>query len=177
MEISKEREKELQIVEDIYDYCEILYNKMSESKTADYITFYNLVTELGKLVCNVDRASFWQWDKEKNVLWTISATELDRVEVADDIGIVGKALQEKRTIVTNDPYNDSDFNKSVDMRSGYTTKNVMVVPIYDINGNCIGVYEVINKNDGDFDAKRDSRKLSVVTVLCGMALQSEKFEK
>ncbi|MCR5202120.1 MAG: sensor domain-containing diguanylate cyclase [Lachnospiraceae bacterium] len=168
--------EEKQMLEDIFDYSDMLYNKMRESNAGDYLTLYNLVTELGKLLCNADRASFWQWDKEKKVLWTISATEIDRIEIPDDTGLVGKALKERKVVVTNDPYNDPNFNKEVDIKTGYTTKNIMVMPVADLNGNYIGAFQIINKLDGtDMDEKEDARKLSLATILCGMALESEKF--
>ena len=66
----------------------------------------------------------------------------------DSNGLVGKSLREKRTVITNDPYSDPDFNPSIDKKTGYVTKSVLVLPVADVNGNFIGALQLINKNDG-----------------------------
>jgi diguanylate cyclase (GGDEF)-like protein len=134
------------------------------------------MTELGRTMADADRASFWKWDKNKHQLWTTSATGVDRIVIPDNTGLVGKALKEGRVIVTNDPYNDPDFNKEVDMKTGYRTKSVLVMPVADINGAFIGAFQIINKNgDGGFDEVEDVRKLSMAALISGLAMESESF--
>ena len=90
---------------------------------------------------------------------------------------MGKALAEKRTIVTNDPYNHPDFNSDVDKKTGYVTKSILVMPISDCKGEFIGAYQAINKldNDGKFDVQADTKRLSLAAFICGITLESETF--
>jgi diguanylate cyclase (GGDEF)-like protein len=78
--------------------------------------------------------------------------------------------------VTNDPYNDPNFNRAVDLKTGYVTKSVLVMPVADINGDFIGAFQIINKNgDKGFDEVEDVRKLSVAALISGLAMESEAF--
>ena len=125
---------------------------------------------------NADRASFWKWDKRKHVLWTMTAIDVDKIEIPDDKGLVGKALRTEKTVVTNDPYSDPDFNSNVDKQTGYVTKSVLVLPVADVNGNFIGALQLLNKLDGTgFDEVEDVKKLSLAALVCGIALESETF--
>ena len=149
---------------------------MCSVEESDHKAVFEYMTELGRTMADADRASFWKWDKKKHQLWTTSATGVDRIVIPDNTGLVGKALKEGRVIVTNDPYNDPDFNKEVDMKTGYRTKSVLVMPVADINGAFIGAFQIINKNgDGGFDEVEDVRKLSMAALISGLAMESESF--
>ncbi|MBR5091456.1 MAG: sensor domain-containing diguanylate cyclase, partial [Ruminiclostridium sp.] len=99
----------------------------------------------------------------------------DRIVIPDNTGLVGKALNDECVVVTNDPYNNPYFNSDVDKKTGYVTKSILVMPIADVNGEYIGALQVINKLDGEFDAKRDVRCLSLAAIICGITLESETF--
>ena len=164
-------------IKEVFDISEQLYSDMCSGKKKDHQMLFMYLTELGKALVGADRASFWKWDKRKKTLWTTSATGVEKIEVPDDAGLVGKAIKEKRVVVTNDPYNDPDFNPEVDKKTGYLTRHVMVLPVSDINGEAIGAYQLINKIGGTegFDEKEDVRRLSLAALVCGIALESETF--
>lgn len=158
----------------IFEISDRLYHEMCSNATKDHSTLFCYLTELGKLLTNADRASFWKWDKSSHMLWTISATGTPAIFIPDNTGLVGKALRQESVVITNDPYNDPDFNPEVDKKTGYITKSVLVLPVADVNGNFIGAYQIINKLDGIF-TEEDEKKLSVAALICGLALESECF--
>ena len=160
----------------IFDITNSLYKDMCMNDSKDHALLFSYLTELSKTIVNADRASFWKWDKRRGEIWTMSATGVDRIVIPDSTGLVGKALRLKKTIITNDPYNDPDFNKEIDIKTGYTTKSVLVLPVADINGDFIGALQLINKNnDYGFDDETDPKKLSLAALMCGIALESETF--
>ena len=164
------------ILNGIYDITDSLYTDMCMNDRKDHNLLFSYLTELGKTIVDADRASFWKWDKRKGQIWTMSATGVDKIVIPDSTGLVGKALRSKKTVITNDPYSDPDFNKNVDLQTGYTTKSVLVLPVADINGSFIGALQLINKNDDrGFDEKVDPKKLSLAALVCGIALESETF--
>lgn len=164
------------LLDQVFDIGDKLYREMCAAKPSDHATLFHYVTELGRMLTHADRASFWKWDRHRHELWTTSATGVDRIIIPDHTGLVGKAIKEKRVVVTNDPYHDPDFNSSVDRETGYVTKSVLVMPVADINGDFIGAFQIINKLDGTgFDETEDVRKLSVPAMMCGIALESETF--
>ena len=163
-------------LKEIYDISAKLYNEMCTDKEKDHGAIFEYMTELGRTMADADRASFWKWDRRKHELWTTSATGVDRIVIPDNTGLVGRALKLGQIVVTNDPYNDPDFNKDVDWMTGYTTKSVLVMPVANINGEFIGAFQIINKNgDGGFDEREDVRKLSMAALICGLAMESETF--
>lgn len=175
-ELTQEEKKDL--LEEIYKIGEKLYAQMGKDTEEGHMEVFNCLTELGRTLIGADRASFWKWDKQKHELWTASATNVDKIVIPDDKGLVGKALKEKRVVITNSPYSDPDFNSEVDKQTGYLTMSVMVMPVADISGEYIGAFQIINKLGADgFDAEQDIRRLSLAAFVCGVALESETFYK
>ena len=164
------------LLNNIYEITDSLYKDMCMSSSKDHALLFSYLTDLGKTIVDADRASFWKWDKRKGELWTMSATGVDKIVIPDSTGLVGKSLRTQKTVITNDPYSDPDFNKEVDKKTGYVTKSVLVLPVADINGNFIGALQLVNKNDDKgFDEVEDTRKLSLAALVCGIALESETF--
>lgn len=163
-------------LDNVFEIMDGLYKDTCTNRIKDHTKLFKYITELGKTIVDADRASFWKWDKRRNQLWTMSSTDLDKIVIPDSTGLVGKALRSKSIVVTNDPYSDPDFNKDVDLRSGYRTKSVLVLPVANINGEFIGALQLINKHSTDgFDEVEDARKLSLAALVCGIALESETF--
>ena len=167
------------LLERIFDITQQLYTEMSKTENDmedDHNTIYRLLTDLGRILVDADRASFWKWDKRNHTLWTTAAVGEGRITIPEGTGLVGKALAEKRAIVTNDPYNCPDFNSDVDRKTGYVTKSILVMPICDCKGEFIGAYQAINKLEGDgFDIVEDVRRLSLAAFICGITLESDSF--
>lgn len=160
----------------IFNITDNLYKTTCNNTENDHTAIFGYLTALGKAIIGADRASFWKWDKRRHELWTTAATDVDKIIIPDNTGLVGKAITNKTVVVTNDPYNDPDFNSSVDKKTGYVTRSVMVLPVADVNGEFIGAFQLINKLNGKgFDIEEDSRKLSLPALICGLALESDTF--
>ena len=165
------------MLSDIFAVSDHLYAYMNSTDLGDHSKIFEHLTSLGKILAEADRASFWKWDKASHTLWTTAATGTDRITIPDTTGLVGKALSLGKVVVTNDPYNDPDFNSAVDKKTGYVTKSILVMPVANIKGEFIGAYQVINKlgGDGKFHEEEDCKKLSLAAVICGLALESDVF--
>ena len=164
------------MLDNIFEITDSLYEDMCMNNTKDHHLLFSYLTELGKTIVDADRASFWKWDKRKNQIWTMSATGVDKIVIPDDTGLVGKALRCRKPVITNDPYNDPDFNSDIDTKTGYKTKSVLVLPVADVNGDFIGALQLINKNaENGFDEESDPKKLSMAALICGIALDSDTF--
>ncbi|WP_437204395.1 sigma-54-dependent Fis family transcriptional regulator [Planctomicrobium sp. SH664] len=99
-----------------------------------------------------DRASIFIWDKEHNQLVACPALGVadGRLFLPDNRGIVGDVIHSRSPVIVDDAYQDPRFDQSVDKRSGYRTRNLLCVPLFDAAENCIGAFELINKVSGDF---------------------------
>ena len=53
-------------------------------------------------------------------------------------------------ILLENAYNDPRFNPDVDFSTGFTTRNILCIPISNKEGKTIGVAQALNKRDGRF---------------------------
>ncbi|KAF9789058.1 hypothetical protein SFRURICE_007250 [Spodoptera frugiperda] len=70
---------------------------------------------------------------------------------------------------------DERFNHDIDQQTGYKTRSLLCMPIKDINGEVIGVAQVINKqSDGPFTAY-DEKVFSSYLQFCGIGLRNAQL--
>lgn len=168
-----ERKRPLQpeeMLERIFYYM----NQLVDEK--EFTATVLLLTDLGRTLVNSERASFWYWDKNKHQYWTLAASDSERISVPEGSGIVGASIENKETIVINNPYEDDRFNPQVDKETGYVTKSILCMPVTNARGEVIGAYQAINKlgEDGEsvFD-EQDVKRLTLAAVFCGKTLESD----
>ncbi|MEN3033367.1 MAG: HD domain-containing phosphohydrolase [Aquificaceae bacterium] len=130
-----------------------------------------ILAELAKTILEVDRCSLFLFDKERNNLYTFVAHGGVRIEVSPDRGIVGAAFRNREPLLINDAYSDPRFNPEVDKKTGYKTKNILALPLIDSRENAIGVFQAINKLEGDFKDE-DLQILQLISVYASNSLES-----
>lgn len=132
------------------------------------------IAEQTKLVLNADRCSVFLYDKEKNELWSKVALGMENSEeirFSADKGFAGAAVKNGETIRISDAYSDKRFNKDIDKKTGYKTYNLLCMPMRNIKYEIIGVFQVLNKKDGDFtDADEDI--LLAIGTNAGIAIEN-----
>lgn len=173
----KDNSSAQKVLDNIFSVMQKLYDEMRLNKfgEGEHLRVFEIFAELGRTLVDADRASFWRWDKRRGKLITATATGTSQIVIDDTTGLVGRALAENRTIVTNDPYNHPDFNSAVDKKTGYVTKSILVMPVANCHGEIIGAFQVINKLGDGFDEEEDAKRLSIAAFICGMALESDLF--
>lgn len=112
-----------------------------------------LIANEAKMLLNADRCSIFIVDAEDKMLWTKLSDGIGRIVIALDSGIVGDTYRTTKPQVVNSPYDDSRFLPSIDKKSGYLTKNIITVPIFDSKREVIGVIQLLNKSRGDYNDK------------------------
>ncbi len=100
-----------------------------------------------------DRASIFVHDQERNELVACPALGVDSgtLRIPDDAGIVGDVIRNGQTVQVDDVTTDERFNAEVDKETGYTTRNLLCVPLRDEDGEIMGAFELINRLEGHFD--------------------------
>lgn len=109
-----------------------------------------LIANEAKKLVNTERCSIFIVDKEDDILWTKLSDGIGRIVLSLDSGIVGYTYQKQAAQIVNDPYNDARFLQAIDKKSGYVTKNIITVPIFDSKREIIGIIELLNKSRTDF---------------------------
>ncbi|UYV77686.1 hypothetical protein LAZ67_15001937 [Cordylochernes scorpioides] len=88
-------------------------------------------------------------------------------------GIAGHVAQTGESLNIPDAYNDKRFNRTIDHQTGYTTRNLLCMPIF-IRGHLIGVVQMVNKMGGPF-TKTDEEAFATFATYCGLALHHAKL--
>ena len=131
------------------------------------------IAEQTRLVLNADRCTVFLYDKDKNELWSKVALGMDSEEIrfSADKGFAGYVAKTGETIKIKDAYNDSRFNKEIDKHTGYKTYNLLCMPMRNIKFEIIGVFQVLNKKDGDFTDSDEDILLAIGTN-AGIAIEN-----
>ena len=105
-----------------------------------------------KEIIEVDRVTIFIYSQSANMLWTYLADGLEKLIIPADKGIVGYVVKHKTIKKVNDTSKEPLFYKEVDEQTGYTTKNILTLPLIGIDNRLIGVVQLLNK-DGGFTPK------------------------
>ncbi|MCD8567869.1 MAG: HD domain-containing protein [Geovibrio sp.] len=132
-----------------------------------------ILADMGRDLVVADRCTVWLIDRRWDILWTKVAHGLDRISIPLGSGIAGKAAENDEVIIINDAYSDPRFDKTVDMQTGYRTRNMIAIPYHDPEGNVIGVFQAINKmtEEGKF-TEEDVRRLMLAATYTGKELST-----
>lgn len=110
----------------------------------------DLIAEEATRLLDCDRSSIFLWDRERNEVEARPALGVKNgsLRLPAKEGIVGETLRTGVAIVVENAYEDPRFNQEVDRKSGYTTRNLVCVPLRDADGEIVGAFEGINRNSG-----------------------------
>ncbi len=108
---------------------------------------------------NAERSTFFIVDEEKDELWSKIAQKAEVKEIRLKIGqgIAGHVAKTGETINIKDAYKDERFDSSTDKKTGFRTRSILCMPIFEPTKNkkrkprIIGVLQVLNKNNGVFE--------------------------
>ena len=120
---------------------------------------------------DAERATLYVVDQTRNELWSRALTEgreirlpLDGRSLAAEVARTGTLLR------IDEPYEDARFDRSVDARTGYRTRSILVVPIDSRDRRRVGVLQAVNHADGPFRADDERYAVSLATS-AGIALE------
>ena len=130
--------------------------------------------ELCTQATDAERCTVYFVDQAKGELWSrIASRTAIEIRLPLGTGIAGQAALTGETINVPDAYADPRFDRNVDLRSGYRTLNMLVVPVWggDAGGRgVIGVIQVLNKRSGPFE-RRDQMLLERIAEGVGTVLE------
>jgi hypothetical protein len=137
-----------------------------------------LLADMGRDLISADRCTVWLLNHKRGELWSKVAHGMDRVVIPCTAGIAGCVATSGEPLIINDPYHDSRFDKEVDKRTGYHTRNILALPILDGEGKILGVYQAINKvpDPGQF-SRQDLEHLLLAATYTGKILDAAMLQE
>ena len=130
-----------------------------------------------KKVLDADRCTVFLLDRQRNELVSKVALGMGTQELRfpADKGLAGYAAQMGEIINIKDAYQDERFNPDIDRETGYKTKTILCMPIWNMKHEILGVFQVLNKNNDGVFSKEDEDILIAIGSSAGIAIENAKL--
>jgi len=157
---------------------EVIFIYLTEvSSLRDYDNIIMVLANMGKALTSAERCSVWVVNKKKKTIWTKVAQGIDPIEIPMDSGLVGDAIMHGKKILIEDAYKDERFNREIDLKSGYKTKSMMIIPMFDYQDNIIGAFQIMNhEGERDYFDKRDMKRLMLASTYAAETIIAARLE-
>ena len=134
------------------------------------------LVEMTTAELNAERGSLFLNDPDTSELYSrVAQGNIQReIRILNSSGVAGYVYTSGEALIIHDAYADDRFNRSIDEQTGFTTHNILCVPIKTVKGEIIGVAQTLNKRSGKF-TKQDLNLLEAMTSQGTLALQSAQF--
>ncbi|MFM7450382.1 MAG: GAF domain-containing protein [Leptolyngbyaceae cyanobacterium] len=158
------------------------------------------VMDEAKELMQADRSALWLLDQEKNQLWTkllFADGSVQEKRIARNEGFAGKVAESGQPLlIPFDLYDDpgSKTSQRTDKETGYRTCSMLCMPVFNADGELIGVTQLVNKKlQGEYppydpkdwpDApdcwkasfnRSDQEFMQAFNIQAGVALQNAKL--
>lgn len=140
-------------------------------------TLQAVMDEARKLM-QADRSTLFLLDGAQNQLWSRVAaadgkTMID-IRIPADKGIAGYVASTNQPVNIPNAYEDPRFDPSTDKRTGYLTRNILCMPVFNSKSKLIGVTQLINKHKGPF-THSDEEFMRAFNTQAGIALENAQL--
>src|SRR5690606_5883052 len=133
---------------------------------------------LGRLtdLLDADRATLYLVDEAKGELVSrvMLGSSVRSIRVKLGHGIAGVAAETGQVVRVKDAYTDPRFEPEWDMLTGYRTTCMLAAPLKNHLGRTIGVIQVLNKAQGEFDDE-DEAILTVLSTQAAVAIDNSRL--
>jgi putative nucleotidyltransferase with HDIG domain len=142
----------------------------------DLDALLRLIAEATVTMVGSERATIYIVDQARQELWSRVATGkgVGELRFPIGVGIAGTVAQTGETISIPDAYADPRFNDESDKRTGFRTRNLLALAMTDHDGAVIGVFQAINKKDGDFTTE-DETTLRALASSAAVAVENAQL--
>lgn len=136
------------------------------------------VMEQARHLMQADRSTLFMLSKESGELWTKVAnkdgTQIIPIRIPANRGIAGYVASTGETLNIANAYEDPRFNPETDRQTGYLTRNILCMPVFNSEKKLIGVTQLINKHQGSFTGS-DEEFMRAFNIQAGIALENAKL--
>ncbi len=138
--------------------------------TSDLDTLLKHVLDAACQVLDCARSSVFLFDADANELYIRAATGLREARFPANRGLAGAAAASRRVVNIPDAYNDDRFNRAIDAQTGFRTRSVLAIPLENLDGELMGVLQVLNKSEHAAFDEEDEGLAAVLGAQVGVAL-------
>lgn len=138
----------------------------------------HLLPAAARISCELlrcERSSVFFFDPEKNELWTQVAIGAPQIRLPRGKGLAGHVFESAEPVLTPDAYADARFNRETDTFTGFRTRDILTVPMLDLDQRPVGVIQALNSKTGF--TQTDLELLQLVADQAGVAVQRHRLNE
>lgn len=108
---------------------------------------------------------------------SVGPVKIDGLAVPMGQGIVGRAVAEDKLLAVENAYQDKNFFKGADERTGFVTRSILCAPMR-VGDKLIGAVQVLNKRSGhpfDGTSGKDANMLQVMANAAALAISNARL--
>ena len=157
-------------------------NNLINSNYTDIRSLMTHILESSTRLTGGESSSLLLLDSETDLLYFEIALgnkgeDVKKFTVKVGEGIAGWVALNNTSLIVNDVEKDSRFYSDIDKDVGYKTSSILAVPLR-MKDQCVGVIEVINKENGSKFTEEDLEWLEIFTNQASLAYQNaQSFKK
>jgi Nif-specific regulatory protein len=135
----------------------------------------DLIAREATRLVEADRASIFLLDREKQELWsTVALGSLETLRFDARLGIAGAVIETGELVNVDEAHHHPRFYPGIDAHTGYRTHSLLAVPLRNLQGEIVGVFEVLNKQGGVF-TETDQEILGALAAQAAIAIETAQM--
>ena len=148
------------------------------TSTLDLLELLGRILDVAKTQTRAERGTIFLVDDRTEEIWSLIAHGLEReiIRLPLGKGIAGHVAKTGQTVNIPDAYADPRFNPEVDKRTGFRTRNILCLPIYNKENKIIATLELLNKEGGAF-SRDDNEFLLTLSGHMALALENAQLHQ
>ncbi|MBU2445864.1 MAG: GAF domain-containing protein [Bacteroidetes bacterium] len=142
----------------------------------DLNTLLDLIVKTTNELLNSERATVFLVNEEEQSISSRIGIGLEKTEIRFSIneGIAGFVARTGEILIIDDPYSHPDFNKQIDIQTGFKTRNILCAPMQNLDKKIIGVFQVLNKRADNF-SEDDKELLLALASISAAAIENARL--
>ncbi|MGR3178549.1 MAG: GAF domain-containing protein [Candidatus Anammoxibacter sp.] len=168
-------------------YRDMLELSIDLSRLHDMREVINLVMDKAVKLLDADRSTLYLYNENDNQLVSefVIGEKINQIKVPlNSSSISGHCGTHRKMINVKNVYNTKalkrrglTFNTYFDKINRYKTKSILSVPLSDLDGNLLGVLELINKNSAQGFSKKDEDLIVLFARQCSITVSRLKMQQ
>lgn len=124
---------------------------------------------------DAERTSLFIVDRERSELWTRVAEGSGEIRLPLGRGIAGAVAVDGSVVNIPSAYDDHRFDPANDRRTGFATRSILCLPMFNHDGVVVGVIQALNKRGTAPFGERDEQVLAALAAQAGVALENAQL--
>ena len=151
------------------------------SSTLQLDELLKLIMQEITVLMDADRSTLYLVDHARQEIWSKIAlkAEVKEIRLGIGVGISGHVAATGEVVNIPDAYNDDRFDPATDKRTGYRTRSILCMPVFEPVGQeedrrRLGVIQVLNKKDGVF-TEEDEALLEALSSQVAISIANSRL--